>query len=83
MTVQKFGLELLGPVPVNPDGINRGCEIPYGVTAAHVLSSLVDFVEFLGFMNQRRRSMADHCSAAYTLPAAIVVEHRGGHGDGQ
>lgn len=71
MTVEKFGLELLDPVPVNPKGVNPDCEIPYGVTADHVYSSLADFVELLGFMNRQLITKEVPRLETFLMPAAF------------
>lgn len=71
MAVQKFGLELLDPAPVNPSGINPDCEIPYGVTPEHVLTSLADFVDFLGFMNRQLITKVVPRLETFLMPAAF------------
>lgn len=71
MTAQKFGLELLDPVPVDPDGINTRCEIPYGVTPDHIHSSLADFVDFLGFMHRQLITKVVPRLETFLMPAAF------------
>ena len=53
MVMHKFGLEPLTPQPVSKKGFNPSCKIPYGVTTEHIQSSLEDFIEFLGYMNEQ------------------------------
>lgn len=71
MAVQKFGLEPIDPVPVNPSGINHSCEIPYGVEPEHIFKSLMDFVEFLGFMNRQLITKTVPRLETFLMPAAF------------
>lgn len=43
------------PVPVDPDGFNPQAKIPYGCTTEHLRTSLCEFTEFLGFLNNQLR----------------------------
>lgn len=71
MAVQKFGLELLDPIPVDPSGINPYCDIPYGVRPDHILASLSDFVEFLSFMNQQLITKTVSRLETFLMPASL------------
>lgn len=71
MAAQQFGLELLEPVPVSSSGINPGCEIPYGVEPRHILQSLADFVDFLGFMNRQLITKAIPRLETFLMPASF------------
>lgn len=53
MASLQFGLEEIDPKPVAQDGFNVNCHIPYGLTSAHIKSSLDDYIDFLSFMNRQ------------------------------
>lgn len=44
-------LEACTPVPVDPTGFNASAVLPYGLEPIHLQKAMVDFVEFLGFLN--------------------------------
>lgn len=44
------------PVPVDRDLVNPKCILPYGLTTEHVYQAMVDFVEFLDFINHQLHS---------------------------
>lgn len=52
MSKKQFGIEDIKPLPVVDAGFNPDAEIPYGVTIEHIKKSLIDWVEFLQFMNE-------------------------------
>jgi hypothetical protein len=39
------------PVPVDPAGFNPRVSLPNGLTASHVQQAMVEFLDFLGFIN--------------------------------
>lgn len=41
------------PVPISANGFNPSAIIPYGCTTDHVHQAMLDFVDFLGFINQQ------------------------------
>jgi len=45
--------QALVPVAVKRNGFNENCRLPYGLTTDHLYNAMVDFVEFLGFINQQ------------------------------
>jgi len=53
MPQNQFGLEDIKPLPVREAGFNLNSEIPYGVTSEHIAKSLIDWVDFLQFMNEQ------------------------------
>jgi len=71
MAVQKFGLEPIGPLPVDSSGLNPYCEIPYGVTPDGILKSLADFVDFLGFMNSQLITKSIPRLETFLMPASF------------
>ena len=48
-------LELLActPAPIDPAGFNRDVVLPYGLTTDHIASAMIEFLNFLGFINTR------------------------------
>ncbi len=46
-------LQAAMPVPVKLECFNRNCELPYSLTAEHVQKAMEDFLELLGFVNQK------------------------------
>lgn len=48
-------LELLActPAPIDPRGFNPNVSLPYGCTIEHIHSSMSEFIDFLGFINQQ------------------------------
>jgi hypothetical protein len=71
MVVQQFGLELLDPIAVDPSGINPQCYIPYDVTSDHILSSLTDFADFLGFLNRQLITKSIPRLETFLMPASF------------
>ncbi|MBI5668165.1 MAG: hypothetical protein HZC41_09175 [Chloroflexi bacterium] len=41
------------PIPVLDNGFNANAVIPYGCTTEHIRQAMIDFVDFLGFINQQ------------------------------
>jgi hypothetical protein len=44
------------PHPLHPEGFNSKAELPYGSQVEHIRSAMMDFLDFLGFINQQLRS---------------------------
>lgn len=71
MTVPKFGLEPIVPLLADKRGINPTCEIPYGLESGHIYKSLVDFIEFLTFMNAQLITRQIPRLETFLMPAAF------------
>ena len=41
------------PQPLNLNGFNAECTLPYGLNIAHIQHAMSDFLNFLGFINQQ------------------------------
>jgi hypothetical protein len=41
------------PLPLNVNGFNPACNLPYGLEIEHIQSAMQDFLEFLGFINSQ------------------------------
>lgn len=39
------------PLPLDSDSFNPNCVLPYGLTPDHIKGAMVDFIDFLGFIN--------------------------------
>lgn len=50
-------MELLAcvPVPIHSNSFNPCCVLPYGLTSAHIRQAMVDFLDFLSFINLQLR----------------------------
>ena len=40
-------------VPVNENGFNHSCALPYGLTVEHIKAAMADFIGFLAFINSQ------------------------------
>ena len=67
----QFGLEDIKPLPVVNAGFNPNTEIPYGVTVEHIKRSLVDWVEFLTFMNEQLYAKQIPRLETFIMPASF------------
>ena len=57
------------PVPVNPDSFNPKCVLPYGLTSEHIRQAMMEFVEFLGFVNQQLHTKEIPRLESFLMPA--------------
>lgn len=57
------------PMQVDPTRFNPGCLLPYGLTTAHIHAAMLDFVDFLGFINQQLNSKALPRLESFLMPA--------------
>lgn len=39
------------PAPVDPNGFNPNCDLPFGLKIEHIKAAMEEFVDFLGFIN--------------------------------
>ncbi len=39
------------PAPVDPNGFNPNCKLPFGLKTEHIKAAMEEFVDFLGFIN--------------------------------
>ena len=46
-------LSACSPLPVNPNSFNPNVILPYGLEVEHIKQSMLDFTDFLGFINQQ------------------------------
>lgn len=44
-------LKLCTPEPPDPNGFNKNCKIPFGVTTEHIQKAMKEFTDFLGFID--------------------------------
>lgn len=61
--------QALVPVAVKRNGFNENCRLPYGLTTDHLYNAMVDFVEFLGFINQQLYSKGFPRLESFLMPA--------------
>lgn len=69
--------QALVPVAVKRNGFNENCRLPYGLTTDHLYNAMVDFVEFLGFINQQLYSKGFPRLESFLMPAnfsSLVAE---------
>lgn len=67
----QFGLEDIEPLPVVDAGFNPDTVIPYGVTTEHIKKSLIDWVEFLAFMNKQLYAKQIPRLETFIMPASF------------
>lgn len=57
------------PAPVQPDGFNPNAIIPYGLQPEHIRKAMVDFIDFLGFINGQLRTKRIQRLESFMMPA--------------
>ena len=57
------------PIPIEQNKFNAECLLPYGLSVEHVYSAMVDFVQFLGFVNQQLRTRDIPRLERFLMPA--------------
>jgi hypothetical protein len=57
------------PVPVDSNLFNPNSILPYGLTTEHVRRAMVDFVDFLGFINQQLHTKEIPRLESFLMPA--------------
>lgn len=64
-------LEVLActPHPVDPDGFNPDCDLPYGLSTRHVQQAMEEFTGFLGFINTQLHTRGIRRFEAMLMPA--------------
>ncbi len=75
-------LELLACIPKDVEiaNFNNVCELPYGLTIEHLYRAMIDFVEFLEFINQELNTKKIPRLESFLMPAnfsSIVGEFMG------
>ncbi len=70
MAVQ-FGLEDIKPLPLVNEGFNQNASIPYGVTIQHIQKSLLDWLEFVQFMNEQLYAKQMPRLETFLMPASF------------
>ena len=61
--------EACHPVAVNPRFFNPSCVLPYGLEVKHIRQAMVDFIEFLGFVNLQLHSKGIPRLESFLMPA--------------
>jgi len=57
------------PSPLNPKGFNPGARLPCGCSIKHIRKSMDDFINFLGFINQKLHSRGINRLESMLMPA--------------
>ena len=57
------------PVPVSPDFFNPNCVLPYGLTSGQIRQAMIDFMDFLGFINQQLHTKEMPRLESFLMPA--------------
>ena len=57
------------PAPVNPHAFNPRATWPYGLQQEHVCQAMMDFVDFLGFLNAQLHAKALPRLESFLMPA--------------
>jgi hypothetical protein len=59
------------PASVNPDLFNPACVLPYGLRIEHIHQAMIDFIEFLGFINQQLHIKGLLRLESFLMPASF------------
>lgn len=73
-------LQAATPGPINPDGFNPKAALPHGLTTAHVMLAMQEFLDFLGFINTALVGKEIERLESFLMPAnfsSIVGEFMG------
>jgi hypothetical protein len=62
-------LQACTPVPVNINGFNQSAQLPYGLQVDHIRASMVDFLDFLGFVNLQLNTKSIQRLESMLMPA--------------
>ncbi len=57
------------PVPVNPNSFNPNSVLPYELTSEHIRQAMIEFVDFLGFVNQQLHTKEIPRLESFLMPA--------------
>lgn len=57
------------PIAVKLAGFNKACLLPYGLSVEHIYLSMVDFTDFLGFLNLQLHSKEIPRLESFLMPA--------------
>lgn len=57
------------PRPLNPNGFNPKCTLPYELELEHIQRSMQDFLDFLGFINQQLNTKEMPRLESFLMPA--------------
>lgn len=57
------------PRPLNQNGFNQKCTLPYGLKPEHVQRAMQDFLDFLGFINQQLNTKEMPRLESFLMPA--------------
>ena len=57
------------PEPVDQSGFNGKCELPYGLTCEHIRRAMVDFTEFIGFIDTALHDKGMPRFPSFLMPA--------------
>jgi hypothetical protein len=57
------------PLPINPNGFNSHCILPYSLTVKQVQAAMNDFLDFLGFLNQQLHKKGFPRLESFLMPA--------------
>jgi len=68
MTMNQESLACI-PKPVKLDCFNSACLLPYGLTTEHIHKAMVDFIDFLGFINQQLHTKNIPRLETFLMPA--------------
>jgi len=57
------------PRPLNSNGFNPNCALPYDLKTEHVQRAMQDFLDFLGFINQKLNTKEMPRLESFFMPA--------------
>ena len=59
------------PVPVDRELFHQSCILPYGLTPDHLYRAMVDFIDFLGFINHQLNEKEYPRLESFLMPASF------------
>lgn len=71
MPGKPFGHEEVTPIQVDQAGVNHAAVIPYGLTPQNIFASMVDYIDFLGFMNKQLLAKGIPRLETFMMPASF------------
>lgn len=57
------------PTPLNPQGFNKQVVLPCGLTTEHLRTTMTDYLDFLGFLNQQLNTRELPRLESFLMPA--------------
>lgn len=66
---EQVEVEACTPVAVDVARFNKACVLPYGLSTEHICLAMIEFADFLGFVNQQLHSKGIPRLESFLMPA--------------